>query len=424
MSPFSIVSVPIREGETNVNRGWRLFACLAIAAGAGGYALAQQPQRLTLQEALDLAEKQNLDLQAARAQRAVAAAGVRVAGERPNPSASVAALRDSPHESLFFDQPLEIGSRRGKRIALARQEGALTDAGIAAAERQVRRNVREAYFGLAFARRVSAEKLDIARRAERLRDIARARFEAGDIAQLEVTQAELGLSRANADAQVARQEEQIAASRLNALLNVPAASSWELASELDTIPLTLRIEELIDKANGSNPEIARLTQEAKLEEGRTALLRAERVPNLGLEFGVDFNAPRDFRVGPRGVLTMELPIFKRNQGEIAQSLASFQALQQEMAAMRRAVASQVEAAFYELNAREAEVLLYRQTLVPASRQLEQMSEESYQAGKANILTVIAAQGNVQQVESEYLVSLLAMQSSFGQLEENVGVPLD
>jgi len=414
----------IREGGATVIGSWRLLACLAIAAGAVGSAFAQQPQRLTLQEALDLAERQNLDLQAARAQRAVAAAEVRVASERPNPSASVAALRDSPHESLFFDQPLEIGSRRGKRIELARQEGALTDAGITAAERQVRRNVREAYFGLAFARRVSAEKLDIAKLAEHLRDIARARFEAGDIAQLELTQAELGLSRANADAQVAKQEEQIAASRLDALLNAPAASSWELASELDAAPRPLRVEELVDKANGSNAEIARLTQEAKLEESRTALLRAERVPNLGLEFGADFNAPHDFRVGPRGMLTMELPIFKRNQGEIAQSSASLQVIQQETAAMRRAVASQVEEAFYELNAREAQVLLYRQTLVPASRQLEQMTEESYQAGKANILTVIGAQGNVQQVEGEYLASLLAMQTSFAQLEETVGVPLD
>jgi len=407
-----------------VNRRMGILACILIATGTARIALAQEPQRLTLSEALDRAEKRNLDLQAARAQRAVVLAGVRIAGQRPNPSASVGVLRDSPHESLVFDQPLEIGSKRKKRIELAQQEGALTEAGITALERQVRRDTREAYFGLAFAHRATAARTDIAKLAERLRDIARARYEAGDIPQLEVTQADLELSRANADAQVARREEQIALSRLNLLLNAPTTSSWELLSDLESSSRSLGLEELVEKASGTNAEIARLAQEAKVEESRANLLKAERIPNLGVQFGVDFNAPNDFREGPRGQLTMELPIFARNQGEIAQSSASLHAIEQEALAKRRAIASQVEAAFYELNAREEQVILYRRMLVPASRQLEEMAEESYRAGKANILTVLGAQRDVQQVENEYLNSLLAMQTSFAALEETVGMPLD
>ena len=407
-----------------MNRRMGILACILIATGTARIALAQEPQRLTLSEALDRAEKRNLDLQAARAQRAVVLAGVRIAGQRPNPSASVGVLRDSPHESLVFDQPLEIGSKRKKRIELAQQEGALTEAGITALERQVRRDTREAYFGLAFAHRATAARTDIAKLAERLRDIARARYEAGDIPQLEVTQADLELSRANADAQVARREEQIALSRLNLLLNAPTTSSWELLSDLESSSRSLGLEELVEKASGTNAEIARLAQEAKVEESRANLLKAERIPNLGVQFGVDFNAPNDFREGPRGQLTMELPIFARNQGEIAQSSASLHAIEQEALAKRRAIASQVEAAFYELNAREEQVILYRRMLVPASRQLEEMAEESYRAGKANILTVLGAQRDVQQVENEYLNSLLAMQTSFAALEETVGMPLD
>jgi outer membrane protein TolC len=84
----------------------------------------------------------------------------------------------------------------------------------------------------------------------------------------------------------------------------------------------------------------------------------------------------------------------------------------------------VEATYYELNAREAEVGLYKQTLVPASKKLEEMAEDSYKSGKTNILTVLAAQRDVQRVTSEYLSSLLAMQTSFAEMEETVGVPLD
>ena len=63
---------------------------LVMFSPASAQQTRQPPQKLTLADAMDLAEKQNLDLAAARAQRAVAEAGVRAAGERPNPTLSSA----------------------------------------------------------------------------------------------------------------------------------------------------------------------------------------------------------------------------------------------------------------------------------------------------------------------------------------------
>src|SRR5579863_3458036 len=58
-------------------------------------------KRLTLQEAFSRADKQNLDLAAARLKRAVALAGIIIAGQRPNPTITVSVTRDLPHESVF-----------------------------------------------------------------------------------------------------------------------------------------------------------------------------------------------------------------------------------------------------------------------------------------------------------------------------------
>jgi cobalt-zinc-cadmium efflux system outer membrane protein len=397
-----------------------LISISAVAASAG----AQEPKKLSLQSALDLASRQNLDLLAARAQRAVAQAGVRIAGQIPNPTASVGVLRDTPHEALFFDQHLEIGGRRGRRIELARQEGALTEVDIATLERQVRRNIREAFYNLALARGASSQRGQALKLAERLHDIAQARFEAGDVPQLEVVQSELEVSRARADFQVAQQEEKVALSELNALLNEPAATDWQLEGPLDSLPPQIPLAELVDRATASNAELQRVAQKQKVEKSRQSLFEAERIPNLGVEFGTDFNAPHDFRVGPRGQVTMELPIFTRNQGEIAQSRASQRALGSEAEATRRAVAGRVESAYFELDARRAEVELYHRDVLPATERLESMAEESYRAGKSSILTVLDAQRNVQQVQQEYLQSLFNAQSSFARLEETVGVPLD
>lgn len=365
-----------------------------------------------------------MDLAAARAQRAVALAGVRTAGQVPNPTASVSVVRDSPHESVFLDQPLEVSPKRRRRIELAKQEAALTDTDIGAAERQLRRRAREAYYALAFARGVTQAHAETVRLAERLHDIAQQRFQAGDIARIELIQAELELARAQADFQVAQQEETVALSQLNALLNEPSTTPWELTSALDAAPPSLALPELITRAAGSSTELARLQQESQIERRKRSLLQAERVPNLDVQFGADLNAPHDFRVGPRGQLAIELPIFSRNQGQIAESRATSEVLERQTAAAQRSVEAHVESAYYELLSRETQVTLYRDKLLPSARQLASMAEESYRAGKSNILTVVAAQQDVQQTNRAYLDSLLAMQNSFAQLEETVSAPLD
>jgi cobalt-zinc-cadmium efflux system outer membrane protein len=385
---------------------------------------AQQPTRLTLQAGLELAEKQNLELAAARQQRAVARAGVRIAQERPNPSAAFTALRDEPHEGLFFDQPIELGAKRGHRIAVAQQESLLTDLDIAGVAREVRRNARAAYYAVAFARAESERRGQILKLAQRLRQIAEQRYEAGEVAQLEVTQADLEVSRAEADFRVGQQEEKVALSQFNALLNEPAETAWDMISSLDGLPPRRELGQLVQRADAANAELQRLAQEQKVEESRRGLLKAERIPNLELEYGVDFNSPRDFRYGPRSQVSMALPVFSRNQGEIAQSLANQRVLEAESAATRRAVAGQVETGYFDWSARLAQVEIYRQTLLPSARRLESLAEESYRAGKSNILTVLDAQRNVQEVERDYLDALLAVQTAFADLEATVGVPLD
>jgi cobalt-zinc-cadmium efflux system outer membrane protein len=408
-----------------------LYIIVLVAAPAGSQpsrpeagAAQPQPKKLTLPAALDLATRQNLDVVAARQRRAVTQAGVQIAKQRPNPTVNFTALRDSPHEGLFLEQPLELGTKRQRRIELARQAAGLTEVEIAALGRQVRRRVREAFYAAAYARGASIQRAQALELVKRLREIAQARFEAGDVPQLEVFQADLETSRAEADLGVTQQREKVAFSQLNALLNEPPETPWELVGSLEDLPSPIPLTELISRAEESNPELQHLAQEQRVEQSRGTLLRAERIPNLNLQFGTDFNSPRDFRVGPRSQLSVMLPLFTRNQGEIAQSVASLRVLEGEAAAAKRAVAARVEAAHFELSARQAQAELYRRALLPTARRLKNLAEESYRAGKANFLTVLDAQRNVQQVERDYLESLFALQTAFAGLEETVGAPFD
>ena len=190
----------------------------------------------------------------------------------------------------------------------------------------------------------------------------------------------------------------------------------------DTLP-TVDLRDLVERAAESNPELQRLAQELNVERSRHSLLKAERIPNLDLQFGLDFNSLPDFRAGPRGQISLAFPLFYRNQGEIAQLLATERVLEAEAAATRRSVEGNVERAYLDLAARQTQVDLYGGKLLPAARHLAELAEESYKAGKANILTVIDAQRNAQDVEKTYLDSLFALQSAFAVVEETVGVSL-
>ncbi len=399
---------------------WALLLALAPPLPS----VAQQPARLTLQQALELAEKQNLDLAAARRRRDVSLAGVRIARQIPNPTVNFTALRDTPHEGLFFNQPIELGGKRSHRMEVAHQEGRLTDVEISALSRQVRRETRLAYYRLAFARAESDRLAQVLGLARRLKQIAQERFEAGAVPQLEVIQGELEVSRAEAESKIAAQVEKVALSELNALLNESSGTPWELAEALAELPPSYSIADLIQRAYATNAALEHLAQEQKVEQSRRALLKAQRVPNLELELGTDFNSPPDFRVGPRSQIGLTIPLFTRNQGEIAQSLANERVLEGEAEATRRSMAGRIESAILGLNAQRTRVEIYRQTVLPTARQLERMSEESYRAGKSSLLVVIEAQRNVREAERGYLEGLLGAHNAFAVLEETVGAPLD
>ncbi len=386
----------------------------------------QEPRarKLTLREAFDLANRQNLDLAAARLRLGITQAGVRIARQRPNPTASFGASRDTPHESVLLEQPLELGLKRRRRIELAQQQIGITEVEIESVARQVRRRVREAFYGLMLGRGISDQRAQALQLARRLRQIAQERYDAGDVPQLEIFQADLEVSRAEAELAVAQQRERVGLSQLNAVLNEPPETRWGPSGSLEDMPLGVSLTEMVQRAAATNAELQRLIQEQKVEQSHRALLRAERVPNLNVQVGTDLNSPPDFQVGPRGQLSMALPLFSRNQGEIAQSSATLRALEAETSATRRSVAARVEAAYYEWSTRQAQAQLFRRTLVPVARRLQNLAEESYRAGRANILTVVDAQRNVQQVERDYLDSLAALQNAFAQLEETVGASLD
>ena len=365
-----------------------------------------------------------MELRAARQNRAVAIAGITIAKAIPNPTVSFNAARDTPHEGLVFDQPLEIGGKRAKRTAVAREEQAATEIDITALERNVRRRTREAFFrSVAAALQADHSKasLDL---TTRTKDIAQQRYDAGDVAQLDVIQANVEVARAEADYEMAQQARKSTEVGLAALLNRKLDAELKLQGHLDEIPAVATMDAVIDTALHFNPDVQKFTQQYKLEQSRLDLARSMRIPNIDIQAGVDFNSPPDFQAGGRGQLAIAVPIFYRGQGEVAQSNARLELLRLALQSENVMVSAEAAAAYFDFIAKAHQAQRYSQSIVPQTVKLEQMAEESYAAGKTNLLTLIDAQRKLNDVRRAYIDSLFAAQSSFAALEEVVGAPLD
>jgi len=399
----------------------RLVIFPLFAASAAG---AQSPPSLDLRQALQIAESDNLELRAARQRRVVALAGLQIARVFPNPTLTFGAARDVPHESTLLEMPLELGGKRGKRIAVAEQERATTEVELGILSRGVRRRTREAFYRVLASRQATAQSKAALDLATRLKQIVQQRFEAGDVAQLEVIQAEVERARANADYEATLQAQKSADALLAALLNRPLDQALGLAGRLEELPRSQDLAALNPVALESNAEVRRQAQELQTEQRRLALAKAQRIPNVSIQMGADENAPPDFVAGMRGQVSVTLPLLYHGQGEVAQSSARLEFLRLSVAALRTNATAQVAAAYYDYLAKQRQAEQYSQTIVPQTIRLEEMAEDSYRSGKSSLLILVDAQRRLNETRKIYLDSLLAVQSSFAALEEVVGTPQD
>jgi cobalt-zinc-cadmium efflux system outer membrane protein len=306
---------------------------------------------------------------------------------------------------------------------VAKEGLAMADVDEAAALRDLRRNLRLAFYGLLAADERLALADGMLKLAERVKEVAQARFEEGAAPRLEVMEAELSAVRARTEMDLARSARRATQAGLNALLNRPPGMTVVLAGEASDVPPLPALDRAIAEALVSNVDLRALDREAAMEDRQLGLLKAERIPTPMLTGGVALNAPGEFDVGAHGGVSLTIPLFSRNQGEIAGSMARTDTIRARREAVRRRVEAAVFAAFERVTAHRAQVEAFRATLVPTATTIQGLVEESYRLGRDSILTTLVAQRALRDVKTEYLEALLALQAAVADLEDILGAPI-
>ena len=372
---------------------------------------------------MDLATSANLELASVRRARAIREAEVRAAGQWANPEFSAEITRDSPHGDLAIGYPVDIGGVRSRRVALAKEGLAMADLDEAAALKDLRRRVRLAFYGLLAADERLALADSMLRLAERVKDVVQARFEEGAAPRLDVMEAELSVVRVRTEMDLARSARRATQAELNALLNRPPGMTISLTGEASDVPPLPTMDRALAEALASNLDLRALDREAAIEDRQLSLLKAERVPTPMFTGGVALNAPGEFDVGAHGGISLAIPLFSRNQGEIAGSMARSDTIKARREAVRRQVEAAVFAALERVTAHHAQVEAFRSTLVPTATAIQGLVEESYRLGRDSILTTLVAQRALRDVKTEYLEALLALQAAVADLEDILGAPI-
>jgi cobalt-zinc-cadmium efflux system outer membrane protein len=413
-----------------------LAGCLLTATaapGARGQAPTQGPVKITLDDAIERALEHNHALLAARTTIQQSQAEEITANLRPNPvllgDAQFLPIFDpSQFNSDYFKNAaqfdvgisylFERGKKRQNRLQAAQDVTAVTRSQVADSERNLTFQVAQQFIAV----QLAESTLDLAQQDlasfQNTVDVSQERYRAGDISEDDLLKIKLQLLQFQTDVSQARLARVQALSDLRALLgyeSVPA--DYDVAGALDYQPVQTGLEDLQGKALQNRPDLRAAQQGITAADSQLILQKAigkrDVVAQINYTHVADLNTASLFG-------QIQLPIFDRNQGEIARAGYAVTQAQQTQQATQEQVLTDVLDAFEGLRSNDEVVALYRSGYLDQAQQDRDISQYAYQRGAASLLDFLDAERSYRAIQLAYRQSLASYVTALEQLREAVG----
>lgn len=395
-----------------------------------------QAETLTLNDALKLALANNPKLQAAQASLGISEARIIIAKTLRNP----ALVTDNGTAEKTYrggiEQTFEVGGKRRKRTNLAKTEKEIVENEIRTVALDLKNSVRKAYIRLFNAQQRFEASNDILNISNDLVGIAKKRHLAGDIAELEVIQAETLQATAKNELETSKLQINQAFNELNMLVNQLLNNDIQLEKpNLNDVMVKedgneKSLEELLAEAYTNRPEIKKIQKSLDASDKMMAVVKANRIPNLTVAVGPDFVAPGGEGAVQKSTITgvfvvgrVDLPIFNRQQGQIKEVNAQIIKQQKELAAMQNQMAYEIKDTVAKIKINSDKINLYENEILPKSQSVVEKSRRSFQEGMSNIIIPINAQQSYINTRFGYIQVLTDYQNSISDLERNLGLNL-
>ena len=366
--------------------------------------IAEPAGRLTLEDALALAAGRNFTLSAAGHELDAAEGGIMQARTIPNPEVAVLFednRRDTRTTTAQVNLPLELGGKRSARIDAAGKARELAQSQLGA----TRTDLRAAVVGGFFAVVIAQERVKLARGSADIAAkgalAAARRVAAGKIAPLEESKARV--EQANAELEVADAEAALAVARqaLAGLWGSSEARFLEAAGNLDTLPARPDGATLM-QALDSAPELANSRLEMERRQAVIGVERSRQYPDLTVSLGSKRDNSSDRGTMPVLGVSLPLPLFDRNQGNLYAAMRQADKAADEYRATQVRLANELQQAARQLTVSRTSAEALKGTVLPAAQQAYEAATRGFEAGKFNFLDVLDAQRTWFQARIRYL----------------------
>jgi cobalt-zinc-cadmium efflux system outer membrane protein len=409
------------------------LAALAAVVVFAGIAAGRSPTVLSLDQAIDLALTHNHALKATRTLILQNQAQEITANLRPNPSIGadsqfipIFSPQNFSADDLNLTQQFDIGigylfergHKRQRRLQAARDQTAVTRAQVADAERSLAFNVGQQFVSVLLAESSLQFAMQDLQDFQQTVDIADAQYKAGDISEGDLLKIKLQLLQFQTDVSAARLAKVQALAGLRELIGYDAApAGFDVTGDLAYVPLKSKLEDLQAMALRERPDLQAAVLGVTAAQSQILLAKANAK--------VDVNGTYDFsHTGGENSASIfvgfDLPIFNRNQGEIARTRYALTQAQEMQQSASDTVMTDVASAYEAVRSNDEVVQLYVSGYLKQAGDSRDISEYAYKAGSASLLDFLDAERSYRSTQLAYRQALASYMTALEQLKQGVG----
>ena len=388
---------------------------------------AQEPW--TWEKVRDRFETNNPTLRAGRLQVDEAKAGEITASLRPNPQLSVVLDQftvfnpsvlsaNNAQWTPTVTQLIERQSKRHSRYQSAELAARSSQSDTQDLERNLLFNLRDAFVRLLAAKSVLQFSTDNLSYFDKVIEVNRERFKAGDISNIDFERVELQRVQLESDYQNALVSLRQAKLDLLALMNEKSsADQFDVAGEFDFHDKLPELAEVRQQALLIRPDLQSaetIVQKAQVDH-KLAWANGSTDPTVGLEYQ---------RTGPFNTLgidfTIPLRIFDRNQGEKQRTQIEMDRTLRLREAVMAGVLRDVDSAHTALVSVVEVLKPYRDHYLPEATDVRETISFSYAHGGSSLLDFLDAQRAYRDTQLNYRNLIANYLSAANQLNFTVG----
>lgn len=397
---------------------WMSILCIGFAL-LGGPVRRANAEGLGLRQAIAAALSGNKDLQAARFATAQARARLVQAGVLPNPHLELANKNDALFKnegeytaSVGFSQQFPVAGRIARQKDVARVDIDLAMAEIKEAEWKLVSEVANSFYGVVVLGRQIEARDRLIEFDMKLVDVARRRFGAAEVSEIDVNMAQLDLERVRQERALLLSDKAVQTDHLNLLLGRTATQALALDEALPSTDTFPALPELQRRALERRPDLRSAVLKAERAHADTKLALSERWEDWTIGAGVERSRsviegapPQSSNNSLALSLSIPLPLADNKQGRIEETLASGAQANAQIAALRHSIDNEVASNLAEVKRLQQSTLDYKQTLIPMSERNLTLVQQSYGQGQLTITEVVQAARQQGDLNVSYLSTL-------------------